>query len=223
MFMKGCIWTARAAIAKIIKGSGSPYIWTRTPGRKRSASASDSTDTVIISKKVRSGGDSPGDITTDRLADARRTLYGKTPAKVNNGHVTATAGSSTENITYQSVGSQPVDGIAMLLKKLDSVVVEIQNVSSSLSSRIDKLKAEIERKLTDKISQILDKRVTNEFKRVNTSLDERLDTFRADFQSEIDTISSKINSVADTVQQIETVLTLQILKVVILRRGEHSI
>ncbi|KAH3855230.1 hypothetical protein DPMN_097794 [Dreissena polymorpha] len=28
MFMKGCIWTASATIAKIIKGSGSPFIWT---------------------------------------------------------------------------------------------------------------------------------------------------------------------------------------------------
>ncbi|KAH3702123.1 hypothetical protein DPMN_077127 [Dreissena polymorpha] len=43
----------------------------RTPGRKRSAGASDSNGTVITSKKVRSGGDSPVNITTDRMADAR--------------------------------------------------------------------------------------------------------------------------------------------------------
>jgi hypothetical protein len=133
------------------------------------------------------------------MAEARRTLYRNTPAKVN----------SSEYIMFSgnSLVSQSVDGIGVFLKKLDSVVVEIKNVNTSLSSRIDKLEYELERKLTDKISQILDKRVTYKIKRINKSLDERLDTIRADFPSEIDTISGKINSVADSVQQIETVIS----------------
>lgn len=61
------------------------------------------------------------------MTEARRNLYGNTLAKMNS-QLRATASSNSEKVTLtgQSLGSQPSDSIGMLLKKLDSVVVEIK-------------------------------------------------------------------------------------------------
>lgn len=47
-------------------------------------------------------------------------------------------------------------------------------------------------------------RVQSEMKRLNKTLDERLDNIHIDINSEIEALSANVNSITDTVQHIET-------------------
>lgn len=94
--------------------------------KENQASVSDSADTH--NKNLKNCDNSLGNRFTDSvMTEARRNLYGNTLAKMNS-QLRATASSNSEKVTLtgQSLGSQPSDSIGMLLKKLDSVVVEIK-------------------------------------------------------------------------------------------------
>jgi len=182
-----------------ILSASQPVNNTSADGNTRKRQLSD-TDGVSPKKSKGSGTATNDDIvivdesdgqTDSVLSNARRTLYGNTPAK--------DAGNVNSDDTVSSC-------FQVILKRLDGVVseikTEIKTVNDRLSERIDKLETELERKLSDRVSQLVDKRVSNEIKRVHKAMDERFDTLKADITEDIDTISGKVSSITDTVQTL---------------------
>lgn len=121
------------------------------------------------------------------FTSARRILYGQTPQKMN---------------YIQSNDQQclSASGIDTILSKLDLLSYEIKMVNSSLTERIDVLEKDLERKLTEKMSQSIDKRVNSEMKRVHKTIDERIDSLKADINNELDSMSGRLNSISDVIQ-----------------------
>ncbi|KAH3795614.1 hypothetical protein DPMN_149169 [Dreissena polymorpha] len=57
--------------------------------------------------------------------------------------------------------------------------------------------------MSEKITQLIDKRINTEINRVNKAMNEHFDTIRADMSSEIDTLTGKMNSLSDTMQMLK--------------------
>ncbi|KAH3810400.1 hypothetical protein DPMN_138792 [Dreissena polymorpha] len=144
------------------------------------------------------------------LANARRALYRHTPSKVDCSDVeqlsTQIHDGKTDSVKSSGVNGNMIDptalGMALIMDKLESLAREIKNLSTSVTDRIDKLEVELEKKLSNKISNIIDKRITSEMKKVSHSIDEKVDTLRADISSDIDSLSGKVNSLSDIVNTL---------------------
>ncbi|KAH3867098.1 hypothetical protein DPMN_030223 [Dreissena polymorpha] len=112
----------------------------------------------------------------------------------------------TNSVESTRVNGNMIDptalGMALIMDKLESLAGEIKNVSTSVTDRNDKLEVELEKKLSNKISNIVDKRITSEMKKVNHSIDERVDTLRADITSDFYSLSGKVNSLSDIVNTL---------------------
>ncbi|KAH3787237.1 hypothetical protein DPMN_165357 [Dreissena polymorpha] len=61
------------------------------------------------------------------------------------------------------------------------------------------LEKKLSDKLTDKMAQLLHKRINTEIKRLGKTVDERLDTLRADINNDLDSLKGKVNSLTDAV------------------------
>lgn len=81
-----------------------------------------------------------------------------------------------------------------VLKKMSA---DMAMMFQSLTERMDALETNLERRLTSKIANIIDKRVNVEMKQVKKHVDERLDTIRADITTDIETLTTRL----DTMQQ----------------------
>ena len=133
---------------------------------------------------------------TDRvLARARRSLYGGTPNGLKR--------TNEVDDSYER----------LIMKKLDSISADIQNVNDILSQRltdeikkvnihfnkrIDKLEFDMEKRLHDKIAQILDKRVNSEMQRIRQDTEQRIDNVRGDLLTEVEELRVRMDSVVDS-------------------------
>ena len=67
-----------------------------------------------------------------------------------------------------------------------------------LHESIDKFEAGLEQRISNKVAQLLDKRVNSELNRIRRDVDERLDSFKESFKAEIDEdfdiLTGKLNS-----------------------------
>ncbi|KAH3829462.1 hypothetical protein DPMN_131458 [Dreissena polymorpha] len=119
------------------------------------------------------------------MAQARRTLNRNTPIK-------------TQDHT---------SGLEVIISKIDSLASELKNVNRNVTERIDRLQMDLEKKLsdklTDKMAQLLDKRINIDFKRLGKTVDDRIDTLRADINNDLDSLKGKINSLTDAIQAFQ--------------------
>ena len=73
-------------------------------------------------------------------------------------------------------------------------------MDATVSERITKLEADLDKRLSDRLTQIVDKRVNNEMKKIRSKVDSRMDNIRSDLSSELDELGAKVNSITDTLQ-----------------------
>ena len=133
---------ARAYVDSVMNSNILKECQTPISGRKRHQSD----DVAVTNKKTKSDHD------TDRvIAQARRSLYGKTPAR-------RSSSDESSTLTVRSPRCSDMDNITRLIAKLSE---DMGSLSWSIHQRIDKLEETLESKLAHKIAYMLDKPVTN--------------------------------------------------------------
>lgn len=168
--------------------------------RKRNLSSS-SSDMSDVKKAKGNGGnckspESADTPVTDRvLAKARRSLYGGTPQ----GSHGFQRDSEADN-SYERLIMKKLDVISLDIQKVNDTLSqrlteEIKKVNSHFNKRIDKLESDMEKRLSDKMAQILDKRVNSEMKRIRQVTEQRIDNVRGDLSSEIEELRARMDSV----------------------------
>lgn len=91
------------------------------------------------------------------------------------------------------VNSDP--SLKQMIAKLSS---DMHMQYTSLSERIDKLEAGLEQRISQKVAQLLDKRVNTELGRIRTDIDKRLETFKSGILKDM---SDKVAAGHDTCKQ----------------------
>lgn len=74
----------------------------------------------------------------------------------------------------------------------------------SLTERMNSLESNLEQRLTQKVANLLDKRINTEMKTMKRDIDERMSTLRADVCTDIDELSSQIADVKVSVQSFQS-------------------
>ena len=151
------------------------------------------------------------DSATGRLiASARRSLYGRTPISDRNrderDNGTKTK-NSDHNISSDNMSTilQSLQNISSELKLVNTtlserITTEVKKVNDTVSKRMNKLEEDLDKRLSDKLAQLVDKRVNNEMKKIRSEVDSRINEIRSDINAEIDELGAKVNSITDTMQ-----------------------
>ena len=91
-----------------------------------------------------------------------------------------------------------VSAEASLEDLITKLYTNVRVVFFDLSSRIDRLESGLEKRITTKVAQILDKRVNSEFNRIQKDVDNQIssfkDSFRAEVAADIEDINDRIGS-----------------------------
>lgn len=149
--------------------------------RKRNLSAPSYSDSDV--KKAKNGpqvdgasdsdSESDQDSSTDRImTNARRSLYGRTPASERNtDKAKVVQKDSRSKVTVMS------DNISTIMQSLQSIsseikaanttlgeriTTEVRKVNDTVTKRIAKLEADLDKRLSDRLAQLADKRVNTE-------------------------------------------------------------
>lgn len=219
--------------------------------RKRSLSLPDTCNEN--SKKSRGDSETDDSETSSGrvLAEARRSLYGSTPAAkkdqrsvggnaevstctsdVQSSDSGATGGSGPSPSTSQVDITTPEPSVTDLLKgisrdlqqlngRLSGLENNLDTKHKSLSVRIDQLENRLEKKLSDKMAQIMDKRFTSEMRKFQKEIDTRVGGIRDDLQSDIEELAAKVDSVSESVRSGEGGSDVA-LNIVVRDLPEHS-
>ena len=138
-------------------------------------------------------------VTDQVLARARRSSYGGTPNGLKR---TNEVDDSYERLIMKKLDSIPAD-IQFVNDTLSQRLTdEIKKVNSHFNKRIDKLEFDMEKRLNDKIAQILDKRVNSEMKRIRQDTEQRLDNVRGDLLTEVEKLRVRMDSVVHSRQGV---------------------
>ena len=76
---------------------------------------------------------------------------------------------------------------------------------NSLHDRIDKFEAGLEQRISNKVAQLLDKRVNTELSRIRKDVDDRMETFKETIRSEMSDELEEVNNKLASLQRSETV------------------
>lgn len=198
--------------SKPIESSGdaptpAPDVISTPVGRKRHLSLPDDVD--LSTKKLRNDNSESGRI----MADARRSLYGKTPTpkpkrkthkdadtastdQVGSAGPTDLSELHTPSVTEMlKCISTDIKGIHGRIKGLEHT---LDSKHKALSERIDTLESRLEKRLSDKMAQIIDKRLTSEVNRMRKDVDGRLGDIRAEITSDLEEINKNIGALQET-------------------------
>ena len=141
------------------------------------------------------------------IANARRSLYGRTPAqeKIRDGNIKhSEIAVSSDNISAIMLSLQNISSelkvVNTTLSERISLEVKKVNESVSVSKRINKLETDLDKRLSDRLAQMVDKQMNSEVKMIRTEVDNRMGNIRSDLTSEIEEIGAKVNSIIDTLQ-----------------------
>ena len=80
------------------------------------------------------------------------------------------------------------------------ITSKVKKVNESVSKRINKLKTDLDKRLSDGLAQMVDKRVNSEMNKIRTEVDSRMSNIRSDLTSEIEETEAKVNSITVTLQ-----------------------
>ena len=69
-----------------------------------------------------------------------------------------------------------------------------------MSNRISKLETDVDKRLSNRLAELVDKRVNPEMKKTRTEEDNRMCNIRSDMTSELEELGVKVNSITDTLQ-----------------------
>ena len=103
-------------------------------------------------------------------------------------------------ITQADVHDDSEVSIKQMLAKM---AADMNMHYNSLHERIDKFEAGLEQRISNKVAQLLDKRVNSEMGRIRKDVDERLDAFKETFRSEIDEEFDLLSGKLDSLQNID--------------------
>ena len=88
---------------------------------------------------------------------------------------------------------------------LMAVLSQMQNNFSVLGRKLETLETNLEKKLTDKITKTLDKRVNAESTKLRKVIDDQVGDLRKEFESDLDDISEKIAHLTSVVNKKDSV------------------
>lgn len=94
----------------------------------------------------------------------------------------------------QSVPSESVLSVEHLIAKLTA---DIHMQFSAMNERMDKLESSLEQRISNKVAQIIDKRVNTELSRICKDVDSRLESFKEEIKSDI---SADLHDINDRVR-----------------------
>lgn len=77
---------------------------------------------------------------------------------------------------------------------LSALSADMHMMYNSLHDRIDKFEAGLEQRISNKVAQLLDKRVNTELNRIKKDVDDRVETFKETFRAEIDEDLNELNN-----------------------------
>ena len=100
-------------------------------------------------------------------------------------------------LSLQSISSELKVVNTTLSERISS---EVKKVNEFVSKRINKLETDLDKRLLDRLAQMVDKRVNSEMKKIRTEVDNRMSNIRSDLTSEIEEIEANVNSITDTLQ-----------------------
>lgn len=75
---------------------------------------------------------------------------------------------------------------------LMKVYSQMQNNFSVLGKRIDSIEANLEKKLTDKMTTVIDKRISSESVKLKKDMENKVHDIRKEFEADLDEISEKV-------------------------------
>lgn len=75
---------------------------------------------------------------------------------------------------------------------LMKVYSQMQNNFSVLGKRIDSIEANLEKKLTDKMTKVIDKRISSESVKLKKDMENKVHDIRKEFEADLDEISEKV-------------------------------
>ena len=164
-------------------------------GRKRHLSVSGTSDTTP--KKARNGRSDSGNSgdESDRKEKApsskaaRRKLYRKDAQKF---HVTD---------AEVHVSAQP--SVEEMIKKMST---DMNMMFLALNEKFEKMESGLEQRISNKVAQLLDKRVNSELKKMKSDVDTKIDDFkesiRADLAADLDDIREELRTVRPSADSI---------------------
>ncbi|XP_053373726.1 uncharacterized protein LOC123532192 isoform X2 [Mercenaria mercenaria] len=126
-------------------------------------------------------------ISKRQLAKAKRNLYNKdtdTPVKP-----------PSVVVTDADVHVSTDPTIQQLISKLSS---DMHMYFNCLTERMDKLESGLEAKISNKVSQILDKRINNEVKKIHKEVDDFKCSLKEDIAEEFEEINARLDSLSNS-------------------------
>ena len=69
-----------------------------------------------------------------------------------------------------------------------------------MSNSLSKLETDLDKRLSNRLAELVDKRVNPEMKKARTEEDNRMCNIRPDMTSELEELGVKVNSITDTLQ-----------------------
>ena len=115
-------------------------------------------------------------------------MYGDTPVK-------SKISTDSREPTLPATENQISD-----ISQLSSLIVKLSNdvsaLKGSINDRIDKLETSLESRISQKVANMLDKRINNEVTRIQKDLDTKMQSFRDDVRSDLQELDDKFASLA---------------------------
>jgi len=183
---------AEEYVQSIMSSQRITTIGTPASGRKRHLSLPNGSHETV--KKVKGSIGSPGspvDSSARVFATARRALYeSPSPTSVD---ITATCASSNDSdaVVIETTASPSVE---QLIRQLST---DVHSLISGLTARMDKLESGLEQKISTKVTQLLDKRVSSEMSKLRKDVDSRMEGIKdavvSEVSADIDDINAKLS------------------------------
>ena len=112
------------------------------------------------------------------------------------------AGETVEVIDVESVTQKNANSpLEHLIKTLSA---DMHMMFSALTERVDKLESGLEQRISNKVAQLLDKRVNTELNRIKKDVDTRLDSFKESLKDELAADLADINAKLESVTSAAT-------------------
>ena len=106
-------------------------------------------------------------------------------------------------LTEAEVHDDSSAGDVSVKQLLAALSADMHMMYNSLHDRIDQFEAGLEQRISNKVAQLLDKRVNTELNRIKKDVDERIDTFKETLRSEINEDLDEINEKLSKLQRPE--------------------
>lgn len=94
--------------------------------------------------------------------------------------------------------------ILMVTQLINKLSIDMRSMFSNVTTRIDDLETNLERKITHKVSQMVDKRINSEVTKVRKDVNSVVENLRADIDNDLKSVEDKLDEISEKIESTES-------------------